>query len=624
MHSEAIVAVLGHIDHGKTALVKALSGIECDTRPEERERGMTMEPGFAYLREGDRTVALIDLPGHERYALKTATGLLGATAAMIVVDAKEGVKPQTLSHLKMARWMGIEAWMPVLSRCDLYEGDAQERMAAILEDLRGAIRGLGEPTGRFAVSIDDDFGIQRLREALLKLSAKPAGEGAVSMRIDRLFRRKGSGTVVTGTLVNGSISPQTRLFAPEANERVRIKGLQRHGQAAQRLDAPCRAAAAIDGAVKRLERGMLLTSDAALKACERIEGVLIGDRFDALPPHGGEVSLVIGAGRWPGRIYYYDAATVRLVLQKPAALRFGERALLFHREAPVAGVEILSPLYDPLRPGAKRRLLSALKARDFAAAFMLLAQNHPRGFGLLNASCRFGLDRDEAAHIVRSIPGFFFDESAMKLYGPQTIEALRNEITRIFAQNRHAAVSVRMLRRRFAWAGEGLLEDLLQTLEQSGLLAREGRLYHHSGLERDRLQEETADLLLRRLEAAGIRPPAPNRLFDEMAIDRGWGKTLLQALSKEGRVVALGEGRYAAKGVAEAFAPKLLEAAYEGVDIQKMKALFHLSRKEAVAWLEWLDSFNDVTNKEGVRYYEGRRGRESNPPSDGHPPDRRV
>ena len=107
-----------------------------------------------------------------------------------------------------------------------------------------------------------------------------------------------------------------------------------------------------------------------------------------------------------------------------------------------------------------------------------------------------------------------------------------------------------------------------------------------------------------------------------MAIERGWGKTLLQALCEAGRAVALGEGRYAAKSVAENFILKLMEAADEGLDIKKMKGLFRFSRKEAVAWLEWLDTMEGIVNIEGKRY--GRRGRESNPPSDGHPPDRRV
>ena len=623
MQAETIVAVLGHVDHGKTALIKALSGIDCDTRPEEKARGMTMEPGFAYLKERARSVALIDLPGHERFESKTASGLTGADFAMLVIDANEGIKPQTLSHLKMARWLGVRSWIAVLARSDLFRGDAAARLQDLVEDLIQKLPGLPEPKSCHITSIYDPKSLKKLRETLFSLPVQsPITAAKAAFRIDRHFHKKGVGSIIAGTLRSGSITVGNRLFVPEIGMIVRVKAMQRHGEAMERAAAPCRVAAAVEREKKDLALGALVTGDSKIKAYETIEAALETDDRGRLPKHGADIFVVVGAGRWPGRLYYYDDETVRVALQKPIALRFGEPFLVFSADGLVAGAKTLSPLYDPLRKRIKKSLLKSLRRRDFHAAFTLLAQNHPHGFGLLNASWRFGLDVDDAMAVARSIPGFFFDETAMKLYRPETVEGLKDEMLQAFETKRFVAVSIKMLRRNFGWAGEGLLQEVLTRLKREGCITHEGALYFEKGYDLTGHQKIVTEALLKRIEKAGIHPPAPNALFDRMGIDREWGRTLIKSLCDQKRITALGEGLYAASSVAEEFLDRLKAAARDGIDIQRAKRLFGLSRKESVAWLERLDTMEGIVNIEGKRY--GRRGRESNPPSDGHPPDRRV
>lgn len=275
-----VLGTAGHIDHGKSALVEALTGTHPDRLKEEQARGITIELGFAHAQVGDVSVALVDVPGHERFVRTMLAGAGGLDAVLLVIAANESVMPQTREHLDICRLLGVDRGLIVLTKSDLVDDDT---LALATLDARELVAGTplaASPV--LAVSARTGAGLPALRDAIVALAAGAGGRratGAARVPIDRAFSVKGFGTVVTGTLVSGQLALEDEVQVLPGDGRARVRGLQVHGATVATVHAPRRVAVNLGGVdLRHVHRGMTLAAPGALPVTRRIDV-----RLDLLP-----------------------------------------------------------------------------------------------------------------------------------------------------------------------------------------------------------------------------------------------------------------------------------------------------------------------------------------------------
>ena len=264
-----ILGTAGHIDHGKTTLVKALTGVDTDRLPEEKRRGITIDLGFAPLElEGVGTIGIVDVPGHEAFVRTMVAGATGIDMALLVIAADEGVMPQTREHLAILDHLGVSRGVVALTKSDMADGDwldlVRADVAAFLESSRLAGSRI------IPVSATRGEGIAELRRALVAMAKQvPArrSDDLFRLPIDRVFTVKGTGTVVTGTVWSGSLSDGASVRILPWDRDSRVRGLQTHGRSVTTIHAGDRAAIALAGVeVEELSRGFVLVSDPSWEA----------------------------------------------------------------------------------------------------------------------------------------------------------------------------------------------------------------------------------------------------------------------------------------------------------------------------------------------------------------------
>ncbi|MDA8205420.1 MAG: selenocysteine-specific translation elongation factor [Thermaerobacter sp.] len=334
-----IIGTAGHIDHGKTTLVKALTGQDADRLPEEKSRGITIDLGFAHmtLPSGQR-LAFIDVPGHERFVRNMVAGVHGMDAVLLVVAADEGVMPQTSEHLAILRLLGVERGLTVMTKSDLVDSEMLEVVNALVDE---AVAGTFLE-GQSVVAVDavSGHGLRELTDRLEELARhvrpRPQG-GPVRLPIDRVFTVKGFGTVVTGTLVSGSIRLEDSLEVVPSHQSVRVRGLQVHNQSVDHASSGQRVAVNLAG-VDRVDvkRGTVLASPGTLAGIDVAEVDL-----EILPQANTvadktRVHVHAGTAEALGRIYLFEGTGIEpgtrgfaeIRLESPIPLERRDRILI--------------------------------------------------------------------------------------------------------------------------------------------------------------------------------------------------------------------------------------------------------------------------------------------------------
>ncbi|MBQ0905855.1 selenocysteine-specific translation elongation factor [Micromonospora sp. U21] len=357
-----VVATAGHVDHGKSTLVRALTGMEPDRWAEERRRGMTIDLGFAWttLPSGG-TVAFVDVPGHERFVPNMLAGVGPVPAALIVVAADEGWMPQSAEHLAALDALGVSYGLVAVTRADLADpGSATARARAeIAATSLGAVETV-------AVSGLTGAGLPELRAALDRLAARlpaPTVDDPVRFWVDRSFTVRGSGTVVTGTLGAGRLRVGDELELAGGDDPVRVRGLHSLGQARPEATAVARVAVNLRGTPRdRLGRGDALLTPGRFHRTDLVDVRLSGDPAAGLP---ATLTLHVGSAAVPVRVRPLGPDTVRLRLARPLPLLVGDRALLRDpgRHHVAGGVRVL----DVAPPPLARRGAAAARAQVLAA-----------------------------------------------------------------------------------------------------------------------------------------------------------------------------------------------------------------------------------------------------------------
>ena len=315
-----IVGTAGHIDHGKTALVRALTGIDADRLEEEKRRGITIDLGFAHLPIADGVqLGFVDVPGHERFVKNMLAGVGGIDLLMLVIAADESIMPQTREHFDICRLLEVRRGLVALTKTDLVDPDLVELVKLETEEYLAESFLEGAPI--CPVSSKTGQGIEPLRDTLREsaLAAEPKNSHHhFRLPIDRVFVMKGFGTVVTGTLVSGTLSIASEVEVLPAAERVRVRGLEVHGGEVREAVAGQRTAVNLSNiAANSLARGMVLTAAGKFEPTRRIDCSL--DLLPSAKPlkYGARVHFHSGTAELGGRVYFLD---------RRKALRPGERA----------------------------------------------------------------------------------------------------------------------------------------------------------------------------------------------------------------------------------------------------------------------------------------------------------
>ncbi|GGQ61310.1 selenocysteine-specific translation elongation factor [Couchioplanes azureus] len=388
-----VVATAGHVDHGKSTLVRALTGMEPDRLAEERRRGMTIDLGYAWTTlDPGGTVAFVDVPGHERFVPTMLAGVGPAPAAMVVVAADEGWMPQSAEHLAALDALGVRHGLLVVSRADLADpGPAAAAAAArIAATSLGAVEAV-------AVSAVTGAGMAELRAALgrLVLGLPAPAEGPVRLWVDRAFTIRGAGTVVTGTLGAGELRTGDELELTGAGRPVRVRGLQSLGEPVAAVRGTARVAVNLRGVPRdAVARGAALLTPGRFVLTDLVDVRVHGDPVADLP---ATLTLHAGSAAVPARVRPLGADTARLRLARRLPLRVGDRVLLRDpgRHHVAGGVTVL----DVMPPGLRRRGAAAARAATLSGmdgAVDLAGELRRRGLVHRDDLARMGVPPDRA------------------------------------------------------------------------------------------------------------------------------------------------------------------------------------------------------------------------------------
>jgi selenocysteine-specific elongation factor len=337
------VGTAGHVDHGKTWLVRALTGKDTDRLPEERRRGMSIDLGYAPLElPGDVRASLIDVPGHERFVRHMVAGATGIDLFLLVIDAGEGPRPQTHEHLRILRLLGIPSGVVAVTKADAV---GPERLDAALAEARQLVPDAEAVT----VSAKSGSGLSELRAALARatdgIRPRPS-DHPTRLFVDRAFTLRGIGTIATGTLWSGSIGPDDTLAAEPGGRQVRVRSVEVHDEPVERAEAGQRVAVALPRVSPReLPRGTALVERGAYQVSYRLFVAL--EELEAVP---ARVTAHHGSAETPARVRRGDGQLARLRLAAPLVAAPGDRVLLRAETTVGAGVVLESREPEPVAP----------------------------------------------------------------------------------------------------------------------------------------------------------------------------------------------------------------------------------------------------------------------------------
>jgi len=597
-----ILGTAGHIDHGKTTLVRALTGVDTDRLPEEKRRGITIDLGFAPLSlEGVGVMGVVDVPGHEAFVRTMVAGATGIDLALLVVAADEGVMPQTREHLSVLSLLAVRGGVVALTKCDLVDDDW---IALVEDDVRAALAGsplAAAPIVR--VSATEGTGLAALRAAL----------GAEAMRvpriteddlfrlpIDRAFSVRGTGTVVTGTVWSGTLEADATVRLLPEDHPVRVRGLQAHGRAVRRVSDGERAAIAVQGVdIDRLGRGTVLVRGDAWRASRvlRADVSLLESAPQAIRPRT-RVRFHLGTAELSARLVVPEGelepgrhASARIVLDAPIVARAGDRFVLRAASPSVTiggGVVI-----DPMAP-ARARPWPRVERTPESLLELLLLDAGTTGVAVGELPVRLGIPPARVAGVLEGVApwrvGGLLLDSAVR----ERLAGLALEVVATFHAEHplDPGASQQWLRSRLSApepVAVAILEDLVA---RRALVTEQGTIRLPDFAPRLGVAEQSLrDRLLDALDAAGREPPSVEELGQLLAANADMIAAVGRLLAREGALVAVEPARFYPASVVQS----LVALLREGMDPQRgygpgeLRELLGFSRKFLIPFLEYTD-----------------------------------
>ncbi|MEN9791868.1 MAG: selenocysteine-specific translation elongation factor [Gemmatimonadota bacterium] len=597
-----IIGTAGHIDHGKTALVRALTGVETDRLPEEQRRGITIALGFAPLvLEGIGTVGMVDVPGHEGFVRTMLAGASGIDLALLVIDAAEGVRPQTREHLAILSLLGIRGGVVALSKADLI--DAGLRALAI-DEVRGTLAGSvleGAPV--LPVSAHTGEGLDALRAALAAVCATVPGRGGEDpwrLPIDRVFSVAGAGTVVTGTGWSGVLRREAAVRILPGAHAARVRGLESHGAKVDAIQPGHRVAVALAGIDREeipvgatlvraddpWETSQILRADLTLLTDAQRLGPRTRVRF-----HLGTVECgarVIAAG---GEVIAGATRTVRLVLDSPVLARGGDRFVL--RGGSPFGTIGGGVVSDAIPISRRARPWPAPEATLAVRLGWMLDESSAAGLDLPTVPQRLGIRPAQLERLVKELAKV--TRIGDRLIRNERLERLRQRlVTRLARAHQEHPLAPGLDRqeaRQLLSVQPAIADEVIRRAERAQMIVIEGATLRLPGFSAgaDAGARSAKDEVAERLRSAGVEPPSVAELKAQ------WGHevvALLKLLQKEGQVVQVGlEWWFAHEAVVTLLARLATHVRPEVTySPSELREALGVTRKWLIPFLEWCDA----------------------------------
>jgi selenocysteine-specific elongation factor len=637
-----VLGTAGHIDHGKSALVKALTGTDPDRLKEEQARGITIDLGFAHTTIGELTVAFVDVPGHERFVRNMLAGAGGIDAVLLVVAADESVMPQTREHFEICRLLGIERGVIALTKSDLAEGDMLDVAALEARDLVAGSFLAGAPI--VPVSARTGAGLDDLRRTLAALGAgrrRETRSRVVRLPIDRVFTVKGFGTVVTGTLVSGAVAEGDALRILPHDRPVRVRGIQVHGNSVKRIDAPSRAALNLSGAdVGELERGLTLATQGSFAVTRRFDARL--ELIAGARPlrHGMRVRVHHGTAEIPGRVAIAAArdrqdeawrpamageaavevrpggeAYVQLRLDRPAVLTRGDRVVLraWSPPATIGGATVLDP--EPPARGLRRaavfrRFGQIDDATAEAFARVVIAEAGERGVEAGELVRRGGLDPERASAVLGDlIEARQAVAGGDRVFSPEVLAGSEARLLRQLADFHRAhplepGMPREALRSHVVPdAPLEFFETVLAAAIMSGTISSSADRVALKGHRPSADAQDAREVILRLTLESGLAPPDTVSLQGQSGLSPADFNAVVNQLVREQKLVRIGSFCFHPEvlgGMRSEIQKLKTGAAAAAIDVAMFKERYKLTRKHAIPLLEWLDR-ERVTRRVGEK-----------------------
>ncbi|MGD9588561.1 MAG: selenocysteine-specific translation elongation factor [Pyrinomonadaceae bacterium] len=630
-----IVGTAGHIDHGKTTLIKALTGTDTDRLPEEKKRGITIDLGFAELDLGEHRIGFVDVPGHERFVKNMLAGASGIDLVLLIIAADEGVMPQTREHFDICRLLGVQNGLIVLTKKDMVDDELLDLVRMEAAEL--AEGSFLENAPLIAVSSTNGDGLDELREAMA-IAANSVGarreDQVTRFPIDRSFVIKGFGTVVTGTLASGEIREGSELELLPEGRKVRIRGLQTHGRETRSASAGQRVAVNLAGIDhNEVSRGMTLAEPGTLEAVQIFDARVEVLKSAPRPLRSRQrVRVHIGTAEALARIFLVDpqgeiaaggSGPVQFRLEGPVAAVMGEKFIIrsYSPQTTIAGGTVI----DPLAPKHKGRTREA--ARTLLTALTEADGDHQRTIEILVRDAgadgvspdllqhRTGLRSDVIASALTAITGSgMILETGGRWFAKETVYDLKNVVLSAVGRHHERDAHSRGIPREelreklFARSPVEIFKFVLTALENEGKIAIEKDVVRSKGhsLELSAPETKFLEIVGDKVKAAGLGPAKIDEVITEAAAAAGLPAANLTKLVGVGAagigLVKVSDEFYFSNEVIESLA-RSLRARAESlpnrlIDVPAFKELAGVSRKYAIPLLEYFDRVG-VTKRAG-------------------------
>jgi selenocysteine-specific elongation factor len=609
-----VVGTAGHIDHGKSALVRALTGVDPDRLKEEKERGITIDIGFAHLPLGAGLVAsFIDVPGHERFVRNMLAGAHGIDTVLLVVASDEGVMPQTREHFHICRFLNIPRGALVLTKCDAASPETQ----AVAEmEVRELVRGSfldGAPLVRTSAKTGE--GVEALKDVLRGFAghedARREGD-LLRLPVDRSFSVKGFGTVVTGTLVSGSIALEEEIEVLPKGSRARVRGIEVHGAPVPRVGAGHRVALNLAGVeVQEVVRGDVLARPATLHATHMLDA-----EIDLLPSpkplrDQARVRFHAGSAEILARVHVLDGPLVQLRLEAPAVVGRGDRFILraYSPSVTIGGGVVLDPLprKQRKRGGATLDRLRALRGAspaEAASVFVQASGQEGTDAGALQARVTTtmeellpALERDPGVALLGGTPPGVISTRALAALGEATLAFLAAFHR---ANPLKDAVPREEVRRKvFAHAPLRAFDTVVETLGPRLRLTPSSIALAGEGVRLSSKEEAARAELLALALDAGLQGLESGKVVTKG--DRDLAGRVLQLLVSEGTLARVGDQMLVHRSHLDSLKSEVRRRWPPGsrLDVGELKNVTGLSRKFVIPLLEFLDR-ERVTRRTGA------------------------
>ena len=604
-----VAGTAGHIDHGKTALVKALTGIDADRLEEEKRRGITIDLGFAHMQlTPSLRLAFVDVPGHERFVKNMLAGAGGIDMVLLVVAASESIKPQTREHFEICRLLGVPRGVVALTKADLVDAVTLAVAQAEVEELVAGSFLEGAPI--VPVSSVTGAGLAELRGELARVAASaPARDPAGWFRlpIDRVFSVKGAGVVVTGTLISGSVAPEQEVEVYPSGRRLRVRGVEVHGAKAERAVAGQRTALNLaDIEVSELSRGDVLSEPGRFRAVKQIDCRL--DLLCSAKPlkRRAPVHFHSGTAEIEAQVHSAPAPWARIVLRDPALLLPGDRFIIrsYSPVTTIGGGIVVDSSSGADRGthavGGSVCLLSVLSSPDPSARIALLVRESKFGLSLRELVARTGLL--ETA-IAGAAAGLVSLKQPQPYYvDPAWFNSARQHLAETVREFHCAnplapGIAKEDLRARELPGAPAFLLDELLSL---GGPIVEGALVrmpdHHIALKDDEQQARAA--IEHAFEQAGLATPSLAETLAKSGVEPARARSLLAILLREKKLVRIGDDLVFHHTAIQSLRAMLAARKPARFAVGDFKTWTGVSRKYAIPLLEFLDR-ERITRRDG-------------------------